>query len=69
MSIIKTVSTVIAAVGAINWLLYGGINFDLVAWITGGAQTTAAKVIYVIIGIFGIVSIASLILDAVASRE
>lgn len=69
MGVIRTVSTVIAAVGAINWLLLAGISFDLVAWIAGGSETIAAKVIYIVIGIFGIVSIISLLLGAATAKE
>ncbi len=44
-------------VGAINWLLVGVAEFDLVAFITGeefGTVNMVSRIIYVLVGISGI---------------
>ncbi len=40
-------------VGALNWLLVGAFNFDLVAAIFG-EMTTLSRAIYVIVGLAGL---------------
>jgi uncharacterized membrane protein YuzA (DUF378 family) len=49
----RTVLTLII-VGALNWLLIGVFQFDLVAAIGGGQSGVLARIIYIIIGIAGI---------------
>ncbi len=49
----RTVLTLII-VGALNWLLIGVFQFDLVAAIFGGQAGVLSRIIYVIIGIAGI---------------
>ena len=44
-------SLVITILGAINWLLVGLFQFDLVAWIFGGSTAIGARVLYVLIAI------------------
>ena len=43
-------------IGAINWLLIGLFNFDLVATIFG-AMSVMSRIIYVLVGIAGLISI------------
>ena len=47
-------SLVITISGAINWLLVGLFQFDLVAYIFGGQASTVSRVIYTIVGIAGL---------------
>lgn len=47
-------SLVITIIGAINWLLVGLFQFDLVAYIFGGQASTVSRVIYTIVGIAGL---------------
>ena len=49
----KTVLTLVI-VGALNWLLIGIFQFDLVAAIFGGQTSVFSRIIYTIIGIAGI---------------
>jgi len=49
----KTVLTLII-IGALNWLLIGVFQFDLVAAIFGGQAGVVSRIIYVIIGLSGI---------------
>ena len=48
---------VLAIIGAINWGLVGLFNFDLVGAIFGGAMAPLSRIIYIIVGIAGIVLI------------
>ncbi len=43
-------------IGAINWLLVGVLNFDLVATLFGGQTAIVSRIIYSVIGIAGIYS-------------
>ena len=44
----------IAIIGAINWLLIGLFQFDLVAAICGGQTAVLARIIYSLVGIAGL---------------
>ena len=48
------ISLVVTIVGAINWLLVGLFQFDLVAYICGGQAAVISRVIYSIVGIAGL---------------
>ncbi len=54
MTIINKIALAIAIVGTLNWGLVGLFSFDLVAWISGGAGTVLARIIYILIAIAGI---------------
>ena len=54
MMIVNKIALVLTIVGALNWGLVGLFAFDLVAWITGGAATVIARIIYVLIALAGI---------------
>lgn len=50
-------------VGALNWLLVGAFEFDLVAAITGndfGETNALSRIIYILVGLSGIAQIANL---------
>lgn len=49
----------LVAIGAINWGLVGVFNVDLVARLLGG-MTTAARVVYGVIGVAGLLKLVSL---------
>ena len=49
----KTVLTLVI-IGALNWLLIGVFQFDLVAAIFGGQTSVFSRIIYTIIGLAGI---------------
>lgn len=50
-------SLTLVIIGALNWLLVGLLQFDLVAWAFGGQDSPIAKVIYVLVGVAGLVCI------------
>ena len=49
-----TVSLIFVIIGAINWLLVGLFQFDLVAAIFGGQSSVWARIIYSLVGLAGI---------------
>ncbi len=54
------VSLVLVIIGAINWLLVGIFQFDLVATIFGGQEVLWSRIIYSIIGLAGLWTISLL---------
>jgi len=47
-------SLVLTIIGAINWLLVGLFQFDLVAYICGGQDAVISRIIYTIVGVAGL---------------
>ena len=62
-------SLVITILGAINWLLVGLFQFDLVAYICGGLAAVVSRVIYTIVGIAGLWCISLLFRERHNVRE
>ena len=57
MRILKSVALLLVIVGAINWLLVGIANFDLVAALTGsefGETNVISSIVYILVGLSGI---------------
>ena len=63
------ISLVVTIVGAINWLLVGLFQFDLVAYICGGQAAVISRVIYTIVGIAGLWCISLLFRERHPARE
>ena len=57
---LDTVSLLLVIIGAINWLLVGVFQFDLVAWIFGGQGAIVSRIIYTLVGAAGLWSISLL---------
>jgi hypothetical protein len=67
---IDRLSLVLVIIGALNWLLVGVFEFDLVAFISGGSQTALlSKIIYIAVGLAGIYSISLLFRETAPVRE
>lgn len=62
-------SLVITILGAINWLLVGLFQFDLVAYICGGQTAVISRVVYTIVGIAGLWCISLLFRERVPKEE
>ena len=62
-------SLVITILGAINWLLVGLFQFDLVAYISGGQAAVVSRGIYTIVGIAGLWCISLLFRERRSARE
>ncbi len=61
METLKKIALILVIIGALNWLLVGAFEIDLVATIFGSATNIIARIIYIIIGVCGLISIAYLI--------
>src|SRR5690554_2584547 len=58
MYTIKRIALALVIIGAVKWGLIGLFNFDLVATIFGGQNAALSRVIYSLVGISGLVSLA-----------
>ena len=61
MRTLQIIALLLVIVGAINWGLIGLFDFNLVALIFGGAESMLTKVIYILVGISGLLSIKNLV--------
>ncbi len=48
------IALIITIIGALNWGSIGLFQFDLVAWICGGAGSLLARIIYTVVALAGI---------------
>ena len=60
MTVVNKIALILVIIGALNWGLVGLFTFDAVAWITGGAETVLARIIYILVAVSGIWSISML---------
>lgn len=60
METLKKICLVLIIIGAINWAFVGLFELDLVASLFGGNDTILAKIVYIIIGIAGLIDISML---------
>ena len=60
METIKKISLILIIIGAINWAFVGLFELDLVASIFGCSDQLLARIIYIIIGIAGLIDISIL---------
>ncbi len=56
MKVLYNIVLTLVIIGALNWLLIGIFNFDLVAMIFG-KMSVLSRIIYTLVGLSGIVSI------------
>ena len=60
MEILKKICLILIIIGAINWAFVGLFELDLVASIFGGSDNMIARIIYIVIGLAGIIDISLL---------
>ena len=60
---IDTISLLLVIIGAVNWLLVGVFQFDLVAWLFGGQGALLSRIIYSLVGAAGLWCISLLFRD------
>jgi len=60
---LDTISLILVIIGALNWLLVGLFQFDLVAALFGGQDAVLSRIIYTLVGLAGIWSISLLFRD------
>ncbi len=58
MEMLKKIALVLVIIGAINWLFVGAFELDLVATIFGSSTNILARIVYILVGISGLISIA-----------
>ncbi len=63
MKTIDVIAEVLLIVGAINWLLVGLFQWDLVAALFGGEAAGVSRIIYTLVGIAGVYLAVRLIQD------
>jgi len=63
MNALDKFALTLVIIGAINWGLIGLFQFDLVAWLFGGAAMLISRIIYTLVGLGGIWSISLLFKD------
>lgn len=56
MNTLYNISLTLVIVGALNWLLIGLFNFDLVATLFG-TMSILSRIVYSLVGLSGIISI------------
>lgn len=61
MRTLQSIALTLTIIGALNWGLIGLFDFNLVALIFGGADSILTKIIYILVGICGIINIKLLI--------
>lgn len=54
------IALTLVSIGALNWLLVGLFNYDLIAGIFGGQTVFLGRAVYTIIGLAGIWSLSLL---------
>ena len=54
MNVIDRIALVLAVIGALNWGSVGLFSFDFVSWLSGGAGTPLARIIFTLVGIAGL---------------
>lgn len=55
-----TLALIFSIIGCVNWGLVGIFQFDLVAWLFGGAGSLFSRLVYTAIGLAGLWSISFL---------
>ena len=61
-------SLTIVIIGALNWLLIGLFQYDLVAALFGGSSSFVSRIIYSLVGLAGLYSISLLFRERAAER-
>lgn len=60
MNVLQKIALVIVIIGAVNWLLIGIFDFNLVAFIFDDLSTIISRIIYSLVGVAGLITISAL---------
>ena len=63
------IALTLVIIGALNWLLVGLFEYDLVASIFGGQTTLMSRIVYSLVGISGLYCISLLFRERVPVEE
>ncbi|MBC8079578.1 MAG: DUF378 domain-containing protein [Gorillibacterium sp.] len=58
MKSLNTLALTLVIIGGLNWLLVGLFQWDLVGGLTGGMDSTIARIVFVLVGLAAIYSFA-----------
>jgi len=58
------ISLVLIIIGALNWGSVGIFQFDIVAWLFGGAGSLISRIVYTVVALAGIWCISLLFRDS-----
>lgn len=64
----ETTALILVIIGALNWLLVGVLQIDLVATIFGGSDSIISRIVYTLVGLAGIYSFKFLAGDRVDKK-
>lgn len=54
MPVLEKISWWLVFIGALNWLLIGLININVVGLLLGGSDSLYSRIVYVLVGIAGV---------------
>lgn len=57
MGTVQRVALALTIIGALNWGLAGFFRFDVVAELAGGSAEPVARLIYIVIGVSGLINL------------
>ncbi|MBM7580505.1 DUF378 domain-containing protein [Jeotgalibacillus terrae] len=57
MHTVQRTALLLTVIGALNWGLVGFFQFDAVAAIFGGVESTGARIVYGLVGIAGLINL------------
>ena len=60
MNVLQKIALVLIIIGALNWLLIGVFDFNLVSFVFDNMSTVVSRIIYILVGLAGIVAISTL---------
>ena len=60
MTVLRKIALVFVIIGALNWGLIGLFDFNLVGFLFDDFSETISRIIYVIVGLSGLISIVTL---------
>jgi uncharacterized membrane protein YuzA (DUF378 family) len=63
------IALVLVIIGALNWLLIGLFQYDLVASLFGGNTSFISKTIYIVVGLAGLYSLSLLFREQRTVKE
>ena len=65
MTLIRRICKTLVIIGAINWLLIGLFNFNLVSFVFDNLSVVISRIIYSLVGIAGVYLIVSELFDLI----
>lgn len=60
MKMLNAISIVLLIVGRLNWGLWGVFEFDFIASLFGGNTVSAAKIVYILVGLAAVYRVRSI---------